>query len=124
MYNIVKHKTPQLYQDQPDKDLRELAHDIYVGKSFSSRQVDSSNFNSVFLVWALLNPMERKQILDRGMSMLWAKMSDAMPRSINGYPIFGSMHILNRHDDLLVYKYYKEICAKMNDFKGDFYYDE
>jgi len=124
LYNIVKHNQPEKFKNQPDKVLRELAHDIYRGTKFCSRQVDPSNFSGCFMVWALLNPLERKQLIDRGMSMLWANMSDAMPRGINGYPVFGSMHILNKHDDLKVYEYYKEVCKKMDDFKGDFYYEE
>ena len=124
LYNITKHNQPEKFKNQPDRELRELAHDIYRGTKFCSRQVDPSNFESVFLVWALLNPLEKKQLVDRGMSMLWANMSDAMPRGINGYPVFGSMHILNKHDDLKVYEYYKEIQEKMDNFKGDFYYEE
>jgi hypothetical protein len=124
LYKIEKHNIPEQYQNQSDKFLRELAHDIYRGTKFCSRQVDSSNLASCFMVWALLNPLEKKKCIDQGMSMMWAEMSEAMPRSINGYPCFGSMRMLNRHDDLKVYEYYKQICKKMDDFKGDFYYDE
>ena len=37
LYNITKHKQPEKFKNQPDKVLRELAHDIYRGTKFCSR---------------------------------------------------------------------------------------
>ena len=124
LYTIKKVNKPQKLKNRSDRELKRIAHDIYTGKVFCNRQVEPSMLSSVFMVWALLNPLEKKEMLDRGMSMMYAEMSNAMPRQINGYPVFGEMSVLNKHDDHMVYKHYKDIQEAMGQYRGDFYYDQ
>jgi len=124
LYTIKKVNKPQKLKNRSEQELKRIAHDIYTGKVFCNRQVDPCMLGSVFMVWALLNPLEKKEMLDRGMSMMYANMSAAMPRQINGYPVFGEMSILNKHDDLRVYKHYKDIQEAMGQYRGDFYYEQ
>ena len=81
-------------------------------------------FGTVFMVWSLLDPLEKKKMIDSGMSMVYSDMQDAGPRSVNGYPIFWSMSVLNKQDDRKVYMYYKQIQEKMGQYKGEFIYEE
>ncbi len=63
-------------------------------------------------------------MLDSGMSMMYSEMSKAMPRSVNGYPVFGEMRVLNKHDDRRVYKHYKDIQETLGQYRGDFIYEQ
>ena len=124
LYTIKKVNKPHKLKNRSDRELKRIAHDIYTGKVFCNRQVEPSMLSSVFMVWALLNPLEKKEMLDRGMSMMYAEISNAMPRQINGYPVFGEMSVLNKHDDHMVYKHYKDIQETMGQYRGDFHYDQ
>jgi hypothetical protein len=124
LYTIDKISKPQKFKSRSTAELKKIAHDIYIGRVFCNRQVEPSMFGTVFMVWALLDPMEKKEMIDKGMSMVYASMEDTAPRSINGYPIFWSMSVLNRQDDRRVYMYYRQIQEKMGEYKGDFIYEE
>ncbi len=124
LYNIEKISKPQVYSSKSVSELKKIAHDIYIGKIFCNRQVEPSMFGTVFMVWALLDPLEKKKMIDSGMSMVYSDMQDAGPRSVNGYPIFWSMSVLNKQDDRKVYMYYKQIQEKMGQYKGEFIYEE
>jgi len=124
IYKIKKISKPDLISNRPVSELKKIAHDIYTGRFFCSRQVEPSMLNSVFLVWALMDPLEKKHLIDSGLSLMYADMDHALPRSINGYPVFSEMRFLNRHDDLEVYGYYKDIQEKMGEYRGDFYYEK
>lgn len=124
LYNIEKISKPQIYSSKSVSELKKIAHDIYIGKIFCNRQVEPSMFGTVFMVWALLDPLEKKKMIDSGMSMVYSDMQDAGPRSVNGYPIFWSMSVLNKQDDRKVYMYYKQIQEKMGQYKGEFIYEE
>ena len=124
LYKVEKIPKPQVYPSKSVSELKKIAHDIYVGKVFCNRQVEPSMFGTVFMVWSLLDPMEKKKMIDSGMSMVYSDMQDAGPRSVNGYPIFWSMSVLNKQDDRKVYMYYKQIQEKMGQYKGEFIYEE
>jgi len=124
LYNIEKISKPQVYSSKSVSELKKIAHDIYIGKIFCNRQVEPSMFGTVFMVWSLLDPLEKKKMIDSGMSMVYSDMQDAGPRSVNGYPIFWSMSVLNKQDDRKVYMYYKQIQEKMGQYKGEFIYEE
>ncbi len=124
LYKIEKISKPQKYSCKSTSELKKIAHDIYIGKLFCNRQVEPNMFSSVFMVWALLDPMQKKEMIDSGMSMVYASMEDTAPRSINGYPVFWSMSVLNKQDDRKVYMYYKQIQEKMGEYKGDFIYEK
>lgn len=124
LYKVEKIPKPQVYSSKSVSELKKIAHDIYVGKVFCNRQVEPSMFGTVFMVWSLLDPMEKKKMIDSGMSMVYSDMQDAGPRSVNGYPIFWSMSVLNKQDDRKVYMYYKQIQEKMGQYKGEFIYEE
>lgn len=124
LYNVEKIDKPQVYPSKSVSELKKIAHDIYIGKVFCNRQVEPNMFGTVFMVWSLLDPMEKKKMIDCGMSMVYSDMQDAGPRSVNGYPIFWSMSVLNKQDDRKVYMYYKQIQEKMGQYKGEFIYEE
>ena len=124
LYKVEKIPKPQVYSSKSVSELKKIAHDIYVGKVFCNRQVEPSMFGTVFMVWSLLDPMEKKKMIDSGMSMVYSDMQDAGPRSVNGYPIFWSMSVLNKQDDRKVDMYYKQIQEKMGQYKGEFIYEE
>ena len=59
-------------------------------------------------------------MLDRGMSMMYANMS-ATPETDKWLSVFGEMSVLNKHDDLKVYKHYKDIQETMGHVQGRSY---
>lgn len=82
-----------------DEKLREFVLGVLEGSLYTSDQVRDRNLLSmVFLPLALgaLNGWREDQLKEIG--VLYAPMSAALPRSINGYPIFGEFCLLNKDD--------------------------
>lgn len=63
-----------------------------------SHQVDPSVLTSVFMPLVFLSKDNLKWMEDNEIFSFYEYMSEAGPRSINGYPIFTSMHMLNKSD--------------------------
>ena len=64
LYTIDKISKPQKFKSRSTAELKKIAHDIYIGRVFCNRQVEPSMFGTVFMVWALLDPMEKKEMID------------------------------------------------------------
>lgn len=77
-----------------DTRLKELAVKIHRNEVFTSLQVpkhDEYLLPMIFMPLTLMKQSQIRELKRQGAHMLYADMKDALPRGINGYPIFGSM---------------------------------
>jgi len=81
-----------------DDELRAFVVDCLAGRIFTSSQARNIDVPRIFMVVAFgaLSKYSTKSMENIG--VLYEYMSEAAPRSINGYPIFFSMRILHKID--------------------------
>ena len=90
--------------------LKELAQQVYRGEVFTSFQIQNPNdISSVFMPLMLMSPDMGQSMHQDKPCMFYASMKDALPRGINGYPMFGSVAYLTREDAEIFDDYYKKI---------------
>ncbi len=91
---MAKRTDPKL----TDEEVKTLARQMLDGSVFTSLQVDSREWPSV---WMPLGLMDRTQALrmqrDR-IVMLYEHMSQASPIAVNGHPTFFSVKMVNEAD--------------------------
>lgn len=91
-------------------ELNNLAKDIYKDKVFTSLHVPPEQIeqylSSIFLPIALGGT---KNLPLDDVGMIYECYNKALPRSINGYPIFMSFHWLTKEETRLVITKYREI---------------
>lgn len=111
------------YHPRSDKYLRRLAMDIEEGKIFTSdhiREYDAQLLPSIFMPLFFSGRDFHFWMLKKNKIMLiYEYLSKAGPRSINGYPIFFSMQMLNLED----YKKLNRFRAKILAFKEEYGFD-
>jgi hypothetical protein len=99
-----------------EKDLRDLAEDIYKGSVFTNRHI--GEMEMLTTIFMPLGFMKKKDLSNlKGAGMIFEYLEKALPRSINGYPMFMSFNCLNRKDTVKVWNYYKEIKEVLNKLK-------
>ena len=92
------------------EDLKQIALDLYAGKIFTDRHLDRpEDAPMVFMPIAFMDEKQREEIIKMKPAMIFEYMDKSLPRSVNGYPIFGSFQMLSRKETKTVTKMYKEI---------------
>ena len=109
------------------EELKQLAIDIYKGRVFTDRQVkDNNDLLMIFLPLALgaFNTHDldniQKEAKEKEISnivMIYEYMDKAMSRGINGYPCFGSFHMLFKDEYPLLLEYYEKYSDLQKEFK-------
>lgn len=105
-----------------DSELRQIARDYVERRIFTDRNCPGDLLTSVFMVAALGGLAEQIQFLkdnpesDARLGLIYEYLEDAGPRSVNGYPMFMSLKILNAKDALLVGGYIKEYEGMQSQF--------
>lgn len=90
------------------EDLKQIAIDLQAGRIFTNRHIP--NPNDIGMVFMVLMFMDQKdQYIPESIGLVFEYYSKAMPRSINGMPMFTSMHYLNIEDTTYVFNKAKEI---------------
>jgi hypothetical protein len=105
-------KEPRL----PAEKISELALGIFKGEIFTSAQVGESErglLPVIFMPLALLvlAGEERKKIAAHPPTLLCGRVVEALPRSINGYPIFTNMQMVYAQDAKLILALYRKFKA-------------
>jgi len=111
-----KGKSIAPYVSKTDKEIKELAMDLFSGRIFIDRQIPKIQEDLVIMVFMPLvfskkelgKWMEKNEI-----DLIYGKMSDAMPRSINGYPMFHTISFLDKADTVKFFDKHKEISELM-----------
>ena len=78
-----------------DKELKEIALGINSGTIISSMTVRNEEMSSVFIPLALMDAKQFKKFVDMKPGMVYEHIDQAMPRSVNGMPMFTSIQILD-----------------------------
>jgi hypothetical protein len=95
-----------------EQELRQLAVDIKGGSVFTSNHVPQGEehmLGSIFMPLVFMDEQQHKDFMEQKPSMVYEHLSEAGPRSVNGYPIFMSMKFLVEAEYDKVMAYYKEL---------------
>jgi len=98
------------------EELKQIAMDLVDGKIFTDRSIDQTDsrlFASIFMP-VMFGCFNDKDINTVG--LVYEYLSEAGPRSINGYPIFMSLRMLNREDTQIM----SEMAQKYDKLKTEF----
>lgn len=86
-----------MFTPKSEEDLRKLAIDYVEGRIYTSLGITTPwELRAVFMPLVFLTVDQLKQIEDVG--LFFEYLTEAAPGSINGKPIFTSMHMLSKAD--------------------------
>jgi hypothetical protein len=112
-------RTPEdiVIKDLTDDEIKELAMRMFRGEVFTSDMIDPNEFHQVvhmiFMPMIFMGHEHIEQCKAQEVTMFWANMADAGPRSINGYPIFMSCSFVKKQDHQRVIDKYRQIQDTM-----------
>jgi|TARA_R100000482_G_C5080159_1_gene125645 hypothetical protein len=96
-----------------NEQLIQLARDIRANKVFTSWQIkDKSYLPSIFMPLMFVG----KSAFNNGLFYEYLDSRDMSPRTISGYPIFGTVRALNKKDSSKLW----DILQKLNKNEEDF----
>ena len=104
------------YTKKTDEDLKQIAKDMWAGKIFTDRHLknDPQMISSVFMILALLDKKQLVKMEQDNINLFYEYLDKAAPRSINGYPIFFSMRMLDKNDAARMIDFYNEVGKVMD----------
>ena len=110
-----KIKNNEPIPNRTEKELKQLAMEMCTGAVFSDWNISKydyqSSFTSVFMVMALADPAT----LPPNIGMVYEHISQAGPRSVNGYPMFMSCKMLSREDSEKLWTMLQEMRKELGD---------
>lgn len=89
------------YAPKSNAQIRELALGIRSGTVFGSWMIPESSselLGNVFMPLLFMNDIQRKALVRNKVTQFYGFYAESAPRSINGMPIFFSMHFLTADD--------------------------
>lgn len=100
-----------------NKQLRRFAIDYCANKIYTSDMCDQNDYESVFL--PLISSEVRAKMVQEKVIVLYEYYDKALPRSINGKPVFEGFHYLKKEDVEKINRYIDEIenALKSKGFK-------
>jgi hypothetical protein len=109
-----------MLRPKAEEELKQIAKDIYAGNIFTSNHMkpeDQGIMQLVFLPLTFIDGQEREDLLaaakNEQIGCFYERYTEALPRQINGYPIFMSMSALNKEDVKKVEEYIKKVGELM-----------
>jgi hypothetical protein len=102
-------------KDRPKKDLIELANGIFRNEIFTDRHIsehDTALLPNIFMPLIFMDEGQLFYLKQAG--MIYAYMDTSLEMGINGYPIFGSLGLLNKDDAQFVWETYNKINQAVN----------
>lgn len=102
----------EMKQKLTDDEINALAEDIYRERVFTSdhiRKGDLTMLPSIFVPLVFADKKMREEILKDAPGMIYEHLSEAGRLSINGYPIFFSLHIVSQEDAKKVWEKFGQI---------------
>ena len=96
---------PQAQAQQPtepprmsDEELKRFVLDFCDGRIFSSGHIAESDLSLLPSIFMVLIFMEFSEAYYDHVGLIWERLSEAAPTSINGYPCFFSCHVMHKLD--------------------------
>lgn len=91
------------YQSKTDKELRDLAFDIVAGNVFHDQMIHPNEnaermIRNVFLPLSFINKEQAQEMMNDEVSIFYEYINRAGDRSVNGYPTFFSVNMLDKKD--------------------------
>lgn len=88
-----------------DDDLKQLARDIVAGRVFTDLHIQAPatevKLDIMRAVWPILlfmNEQQQAEINALHPVMIYEYLREAGPRSVNGYPVFFSLHVIGQEE--------------------------
>jgi len=106
------------YVNRSKKEINELALDLFKGSIFTSNQIranDQSLLLSIFMPLVFMKKEYIDWMQDNKISVFYEYWDQAGPRSINGYPIFFSMKMMDEKDAKIVWEKCEAIVKAVDD---------
>jgi hypothetical protein len=85
------------YTPRTDEEIRELAEKIVTGQAIHNQQVPQDLWTLVFLPLAFVEPNQTQDLFGEA-ALIYGETDSAGPRTVNGFPVFGKISILNQAD--------------------------
>lgn len=106
-----------------DKECKKIGIQMAHGEVFHSVFIHNSDMvwalPAVFLPVAFLNDKQREDFAHNGYVAIYAHMSEALTKSINGYPSFRVAKYLTKEEDTKVVTAFGEEVARMRELEDD-----
>ena len=99
-------------QNLTDVEINTLAEDIYRDRVFTSNHVRLGDLNMFPVIFVPLIFADKKiieKLRKDAPGMIYEHISEAGPRSVNGYPTFFSFHIVSKEDAKKVWEKVEQI---------------
>jgi hypothetical protein len=116
---MEKKKSSDAYVSKTDSEIKELAMEMFRGNIITDRHIvkdghDTNILFSVFLPLALSGPEVGAWMEANDIDLMYSKTSETLGgRSINGWPIFTTLYLLNKEDTRKMFEVYRKIVEAM-----------
>lgn len=90
------------YTSRSPAELEQLAYDIAEGKAMHSAQIPNGMLHSVFMPLFFASREHIEEWKTAKIAAFYEHLSEANPRSVNGYPTFMSVKCLDENDNRVV----------------------
>lgn len=91
-------KTEYVYQPKTEEELKEIALGVMSGTIFTSANLSERETTLVFMALALADQATLDQMQRDEITLIYEHIRNALPRSVNGMPMFTSFYMLNKSD--------------------------
>ena len=108
------------YTPKTPEELKKLAVGMITGNLMTSDEVldrDPGLMGMVFMPLAFMPDDERQHWKDQGVTMFFEWIDKALPRAINGLPIFMSIGMLSSEEHKRIYTIAEELREALNNVK-------
>jgi HEPN domain-containing protein len=87
------------YKPMTDKEVKQLAEDIYKGVVFTDRHIRiKEELPSVFMALVFMKEEQTEELRKNPPGMIYEYMEKAGPRAVNGNPTFLSFRMISKDD--------------------------
>ena len=106
-------KAEEKYIPKTDDELKGIAKDLWAGRIFSDRHINSLKddpnvLGMVFMPMVFISNETRKKLSNLKVSFIYEYLDKASPRSINGMPVFFSCRTLTELETKKMFEYYEK----------------
>lgn len=101
---------PAELPDYPEAEVKQIAVDLFHGKIYCDRHLHSpDDMPRVFMIVGLGAFADHPKSYIESIGLVYEYLDKAMPRGINGQPMFMSLKLLNRSDTNKMFEIYNKL---------------